>query len=51
MYTYMTLRATKTTGFDPDVYAAVVRICDSEKASWNDAVNELIRRGLESLET
>jgi len=41
----MTMRATKTTGFDPDVYNRVVEKCDKENISWSDAVNRLIRAG------
>ena len=48
MYNCMTMRAAKTTGFDPDVYTMVVEKCERENISWNDAVNELIRKGLEA---
>jgi len=48
MYTCMTMRATKTTGFDPDVYSSVVEKCERDSISWSDAVNELIRKGLET---
>lgn len=36
----------KTTGFKPDVLAAIVARCEKEDREWNDIIDELLRKGL-----
>lgn len=46
----MSLRANRTTGFDTDVFKFIADKCEKESISWNDVVNELIRKGISNQE-